>query len=198
MRELDTNLDGILDANDAAFKQLGVWVDNGNGKTDAGELKSLTDLGVNSISLASVETSLVDHDNLIGLMGSYTTEDGKIHTMGDVWFSVDQSGKRTFDLASIVASSDATANQGSVQLSEANSQTLSVGLNDVLSLGETDIFGSHQLVIEGGDSNSLDLADADHWASSDQVDMGVESYMVYVDTVHQARLLVNDKIHVIM
>jgi hypothetical protein len=198
MRELDTNHDGILDVNDAAFQQLGVWVDNGNGQTDAGELKTLSDLGVSSVSLASVETSLVDQGNLIGLMGSYTTEDGMTHTMGDVWFSVDQSGKRTFDLASIVAASDATANQGAVHLSAANSQTLSVGLNDVLSLGETDIFGSHQLVIDGGDTNSLDLADSEQWASAGQVDMGGDNYLVYVDTIHQARLLVNDKIHLIM
>jgi hypothetical protein len=32
-------------------------------------------------------------------MGSYKTQDGATHTMGDVWFSVDQSGNKVFDLA---------------------------------------------------------------------------------------------------
>jgi len=38
MRALDSNSDGVLNSADAAFSQLGVWLDaNGNGIADAGE-----------------------------------------------------------------------------------------------------------------------------------------------------------------
>jgi hypothetical protein len=46
LRDLDDNQDGVIDATDAAFAKLKVWVDaNGNGETDEGELKSLQDGG---------------------------------------------------------------------------------------------------------------------------------------------------------
>lgn len=42
---LDTNGDGVIDAKDAQFADLRVWVDaNGNGHTDAGELMTLAAL----------------------------------------------------------------------------------------------------------------------------------------------------------
>src|SRR6185295_18844060 len=47
---LDSNGDGVLDAGDAQFANLRVWVDaNSDGVTDAGELLSLADLGITSI-----------------------------------------------------------------------------------------------------------------------------------------------------
>jgi hypothetical protein len=49
---LDGNGDGQIDAQDAQFAQLQVWQDlNQNGVTDAGELKTLTELGIVSINV---------------------------------------------------------------------------------------------------------------------------------------------------
>src|SRR5207245_11429610 len=43
----DSNHDGVIDARDARFGELMVWQDaNQNGRTDPGELTSLTDLGI--------------------------------------------------------------------------------------------------------------------------------------------------------
>ncbi len=51
---LDTNGDGVIDANDTGFSQLKVWVDaNVDGNLDPGELKSLSDLNITSISLST-------------------------------------------------------------------------------------------------------------------------------------------------
>ena len=61
----DLNHDGAIDANDAIFAKLQVWVDaNGDGITDPGELHSLGDLGIVSISLNSID------------LGNSTTSDG--------------------------------------------------------------------------------------------------------------------------
>lgn len=56
LADLDSNGDGVIDENDEAFKELKVWTDaNHNGKSKAGELKTLDELGIVSSSL--------DHNN---------------------------------------------------------------------------------------------------------------------------------------
>ena len=45
LRALDSNLDGLINANDAAFNQLLVWTDlNSDGKANSCELASLSDM----------------------------------------------------------------------------------------------------------------------------------------------------------
>ena len=52
LAELDGNGDGVIDANDAAFGDLRVWRDmNGNGRADAGELFTLSELGIASLNV---------------------------------------------------------------------------------------------------------------------------------------------------
>jgi hypothetical protein len=191
---LDSNLDGLIDAKDAAFGSLQVWTDaNGNGITDAGELKSLGSLGITSIALDAVKTSVVDNGNLIGLMGSFTKSDGTVHTAADVWFSVDASGNRTFDLAAAVQQ----AGSSKVTLSNTQSDTLNVTLSDVLSFGQADIAGVHQVTIDGSAADTVQLANAGTgWAQTGTVSDGAETYMVYVNG--NAQLLINDKIHTVI
>jgi hypothetical protein len=84
----DTNHDGVVNASDANFGQLQVWVDaNHDGKTDAGELKGLVELGITGLNLAPETSDRVDNGNAVGLVSSYTTADGQSHEMADVWFS---------------------------------------------------------------------------------------------------------------
>jgi hypothetical protein len=190
---LDSNHDGVFDAKDAAFGSLKLWVDNGNGITDQGEMKSLADAGITSISLDAQTTTTVDNGNLIGLMGSYTTADGNTHTMGDVWFSVDASGNRTFDLAAAVQQSGSS----NVNLGNASSDTMKVSLNVVLSLGQTDIAGVHHVTINGDASDTVQLSSASEgWTAAGSVSDGADTYMVYVNT--NAQLLINDKIHTVI
>ncbi len=51
LRKLDSNKDGVIDSNDKDFAQLKLFKDNGNGITEEGELVSLADEGITSISL---------------------------------------------------------------------------------------------------------------------------------------------------
>lgn len=58
LETLDTNQDGVIDQNDARFGELRVWRDlNQNGVTDAGELQTLAEAGLASISLSRTDVT---------------------------------------------------------------------------------------------------------------------------------------------
>jgi hypothetical protein len=87
LMKLDSNNDRKIDAADARFGELKVWIDrNGNGVTDSGELKSLADLGIASISLSSIgtEATAKPGKNIVRSTASFTRADGSIGTVGDV------------------------------------------------------------------------------------------------------------------
>ncbi len=84
---LDSNHDGQISKQDANFAELKVWVDrNQDGQSEAGELVSLEQLGITSLNLASHTGTELENGNLLGLISSYTTQDGKVHELVDVWF----------------------------------------------------------------------------------------------------------------
>lgn len=81
---MDTNGDGQVDAADADFSTMRVWRDaNGNGTTEQGELLTLAELGIVSLSATrySSESSVVAGGRLAGI-GSYTriSDDGSLST----------------------------------------------------------------------------------------------------------------------
>lgn len=81
---MDTNGDGKVDGTDTDFASIQVWRDiNGNGKTEAGELLSLSELGITSLSVTRSESDSeeVAGGSLAGT-GSYmhVSEDGSIVT----------------------------------------------------------------------------------------------------------------------
>jgi hypothetical protein len=52
LETFDSNGDGKIDASDTGFSELRVWRDlNQNGIADAGELQTMADVGISSISL---------------------------------------------------------------------------------------------------------------------------------------------------
>lgn len=88
----DTNLDGVVDAADTDFGDLKIWRDaNGDGVTDTGELVSLADLDITSISLttSTVGAGMVG-TNEITATGTFSYSDGSTGTLGDVNFDADQ------------------------------------------------------------------------------------------------------------
>ena len=95
LAEYDNNGDGLVNVQDASYASLQVWRDlNGNGFSDEGELQSLADAGVVSISTGYTNSSHVDaHGHEHRQVATVMLSNGTASTAADVWFKVD-SGKR--------------------------------------------------------------------------------------------------------
>ena len=109
LADLDSNSDGKLDVNDAAFNQLRVWKDaDSDGVADAGELLTLTAAGVQSISTTYTETRLIDLSGNEHLQtGNYITTTGLTRRVDDVWFV--SKGIDTFNNNNVVISAEIAA-----------------------------------------------------------------------------------------
>jgi Ca2+-binding RTX toxin-like protein len=83
---LDSNHDGKITAADADFATLKVWRDlNGDGVTDAGELKTLTETGITEISLATTTPAHgTVRGNTVTAQATFTRADGTTSTIADV------------------------------------------------------------------------------------------------------------------
>jgi hypothetical protein len=89
----DSNGDHQLDGADAAWSQLRVWKDvNGNGVADAGELKTLGELGISQIGLTSDHNTFTLSDNSrINGFGSFVIN-GASHTLADAALAYQTNG----------------------------------------------------------------------------------------------------------
>lgn len=89
LRALDENRDGTVDGNDTQFADLRVWRDfNQNGLSEAGELFSLSDLGIASLAPNSPKSysSELPGGNWMDGAFAYNRIDGSQGTVGEVWF----------------------------------------------------------------------------------------------------------------
>ena len=91
LQELDNNKDGVIDAQDTIYNELRIWRDlNGDGLSEAGELLTLEQAGVQSINVAYQNSTDVDaNGNADKQVGSFTRTDGTTGAATDVWFKVD-------------------------------------------------------------------------------------------------------------
>ncbi|NQZ32234.1 MAG: Ig-like domain-containing protein [Oceanospirillaceae bacterium] len=88
LRDLDSNNDGKISAEDEEFSSLKIWQDiNSDGISQASELKSLAEAGVKEISLQAEAISEINQGNSVGLRASWTDTDNNSYDIDDVWFS---------------------------------------------------------------------------------------------------------------
>ncbi|WP_150126973.1 putative Ig domain-containing protein [Sphingomonas panacis] len=110
--QLDSNRDGIISALDTDFATLRVWVDaNGDAITDEGELKTLEELGLVSISLSTRQSDDLDcgcDGTEVTYMSSITRSDGALVQMYDAWLSIDQYDTRE-NVIDVTISADISA-----------------------------------------------------------------------------------------
>ena len=96
LKDLDSNGDGVFDAEDAEFSNIRVWQDkNQDGVSQSSELKTLGELHIQSINLTSVGSSQNSNGNIISAIGSFNFADGHTGTVNG-----NQSLAANLDLAS--------------------------------------------------------------------------------------------------
>lgn len=108
LAELDSNDDGVINAADERFAELRIWQDlNYDGATDAGELRTLSEVDVVEIELDYDLVNMEDEGNTISHVSSFIRSGGGTGTVADVWFDNDQrdshfTGQVTLDDATFV------------------------------------------------------------------------------------------------
>jgi hypothetical protein len=103
LKTFDTNKNGKIDAGDAKFGELLVWRDHSqDGKTNAGELKTLTETSIKEISLNEIKETTYQNENYISGRAKYTLTNGtqrdiaKIAVIANERSEVWQSHLKTF------------------------------------------------------------------------------------------------------
>ena len=87
---LDSNKDNVINNQDIAFNQLKVWRDfNQDGTTQTGELFTLDELDIASLSLDTGNTQNNTNKNAMGKYSTYTKTNGKQYRLADVNFEID-------------------------------------------------------------------------------------------------------------
>jgi hypothetical protein len=161
----DTNHDGKFNAQDAKFGEFMVWQDaNQNGVSDAGEVRSLADLGLTEIKLTSDNVLRTPADGVTEYgQTTATAADGTQVLVADVGFEytslgysmgTDSAGLGTLKLADGAALNLAQVGKQSSHavavvdlLSDSAANALTLSLQDVLDLSGGNLFNS-------GSSNS--------------------------------------------
>jgi hypothetical protein len=103
----DSNGDGLVSRLDQRFGELKIWVDaNHDGVSQDGELTTLSDQGIASISLRSASSKAMQKlgRNLTLSTTVFTREDGSTHTAADVAFGFSPSRAPTESAAATAGS----------------------------------------------------------------------------------------------
>ncbi len=89
LRKYDSNADNIINSADSQFDLLKFWNDaNADAKVDAGEMVSLTDSGVEEISLRAINSNTSIAGNLIARTAEIKFTDGHVGVVNEVFFGL--------------------------------------------------------------------------------------------------------------
>jgi hypothetical protein len=202
----DSNHDGVIDAKDASFSALAIWVDsNQDGVSQTGEVHTLSSLNITKIDLnAVIKTSILNNQNWIGLESTYLTADGKSHTIADVWFLAGNGLSQTLDLTQPDSAGISAGSLGHINLAGYGSQGGKLILNagNVLYLGGRDLVnnaqtgsGHVQMVISGNASDTVQLTDPHgSWSDGGTTELNQLEYHIYLSGTVQ--LLVQNEVKV--
>ncbi|MBD9490470.1 calcium-binding protein [Ensifer sp. ENS11] len=95
LETLDGDRDGKIDEKDAAFAQLRVWRDlDQDGVSDAGELMTLAEAGIASISLNRTDVIGTNNGHGIGFEAGFIRTDGTMGSAQTIYFETDRQNTR--------------------------------------------------------------------------------------------------------
>ncbi|MCP3884884.1 MAG: tandem-95 repeat protein, partial [Propionibacteriaceae bacterium] len=89
LRAFDSDADGMFTASDAKWERFGVWIDDGDALSEAGEFLTLDTIGMTAIELTSDGLSYVINGNQVFGEAAYTLTDGTSGMLGDVAFAAE-------------------------------------------------------------------------------------------------------------
>jgi hypothetical protein len=96
LEKFDTNGDGVISELDADFGKLRIWRDlNQDGASQPGELQTLAESGISSISLSRRAVGSTNAGNVIGYEASFLRADGSTGLVQSIYFQTD--GQDTTD-----------------------------------------------------------------------------------------------------
>lgn len=168
----DTNHDGRLNAADTRFGAFRLWQDaNGNGESDAGELKTLAAAGITAINLTPTKVDYHSGGNQLAGFATFDRANGTHGWAGDVAFGYDDVGYTSSVQSGYVKLSQ----QGGLSVGVSTSATINLnlalaGLNGAVggAGGDTLVAGSgaQGVMLEGGAGNDALTGGAkDDWLS---------------------------------
>ncbi|MGX5829997.1 hypothetical protein [Mesorhizobium sp. 43Arga] len=95
LETFDTNGDGKIDASDAVFSTLRVWRDlDQDGVSDAGEMMTLAEAGIVSISLTRTDVAGTSSGHELGYEAIFTRADGTTGSAQTIYFQTDRQDTR--------------------------------------------------------------------------------------------------------
>ena len=202
LASLDTNGDGVVNALDAGFKDLSVWVDaNQDGVTQSGELHDMASLGIVQLDLSAHDTSKFDNGNWIGLDSTYTTSDGHTHGLSDVWLQINEGLSQTLDLSKIDHTAVPAGSLAQIDASgNGHADTVLVTPDDVEKFGKLDLIindqtgAGHVQMMINGDANDVVnplTTQPEQWAETGTTQVDGETYQIF--THDNLQLLVGHK-----
>ncbi|EJN10300.1 Ca2+-binding protein, RTX toxin [Herbaspirillum sp. YR522] len=162
----DSNKDGKIDSSDALWNHLRVWQDsNGNGLSEDGEVKTLSQVGVQAISLSSDRNFSTSNGNTIHGMTQVTMDDNSTIQAADVTFQVTDKVvlNRPDGSQSILTHSQFSQPSDVAGSDQADTLVGTTG-NNHISAGAGDDFiydDQGNDAIEGGDGNDVIYSGAD-------------------------------------
>ena len=85
LKAIDSNGDGIINSQDADFNKIRLWQDlNENGVTEEGELKTLTEAGIDSIYTSTYKINSINNNNILTEKTTIQYTDGATKDLYDV------------------------------------------------------------------------------------------------------------------
>ena len=167
----DTSKDGAIDAEDQVFNALRIWTDaNGDGVSQSGELQTLTDVGVRSISLTpdseAIDTKTLGESQILA-SATVTMRDGTTHSLYDIALGIDDPDAAA--TSGDTASSSAAVPSASQQLASAIDMTtprvvaegMAQNLTGSLEASDSSIGQNHGSDGPAGDGLNADETDSD-------------------------------------
>ncbi len=178
---LDTNADGEISGDE--LNGLDVWIDDGDAKVEDGEIKTLEELEITSISTQMTEATGLD--GKMHMESVATKADGSEIMTEDVWFT-----SSDIDLSKFIRSEDGS---NIADFTNGKEDIVNIDIDDVIDLVDL----GDQLIIKGDMKDLVDL-DISDWSNSGKEELNGSNYNVYKGTGTNStiKLLIEDDIEI--